>query len=63
MAKVLTTDDCVTHLRGAKGTLCGKVDVSDSVHDDVLTCPDCAKTALLAVELVTKAEKREWRKL
>ncbi len=62
MAKVLTLDD-VTHLRGeAERTLCGKPSGA-SVTDGVLTCPDCAKIALLAVELVTKAEKRLWREL
>lgn len=64
MAKVLTDKDGVTHLRGADGdTLCGKIVVNTGVTDGTLTCPDCAGAALLAMELVTKAEKREWRKL
>ena len=63
MAKVLTDEGGTTHLRGMDGTtLCGKA-IGSSVTDDTLTCPDCAEAALLAVELVTKAEKREWRKL
>ena len=63
MAKVLTADG-LFHLRGAGGqTLCGVAPDSGAVEDAVLTCPECAKIALTAVELVTKAEKREWRKL
>ena len=63
MAKVLTAEG-VTHLRHINGrTLCGKEPDSGAVTDEVLTCPDCAAIALNAVELVTKAEKREWRKL
>lgn len=63
MAKVRTDDDGVTHLRGTDGTLCGRDDVPAGVTDGTLECADCAKVALDAVELVTKAEKREWRKL
>ena len=64
MAKVITGVDGITHLRGQGGTLCGAAKALDTeVHDGVLTCPQCAKIALDAVELVTKAEKREWRKL
>ena len=64
MAKVITTNDGITHLRGADaGTLCGAIDDKSAVSDGTLTCPECAKIALNAVELVTKAEKREWRKL
>ena len=62
MAKVLTDLAGVTHLRGADGTLCGDNEPM-ALTDGTLTCPECAKIALLAVELVTKAEKREWRKL
>ncbi len=62
MAKVLTDEAGVTHLRGHNLALCGE-HVGGAVTDGVLTCPDCAKIALLAVELVTKAEKREWRQL
>lgn len=64
MAKVLTGVDKLEHLRGAAGTLCGAMTEENiHVHDGVLTCTDCAKIALDAVELVTKAEKREWRQL
>ena len=62
MAKVLTDDEGVTHLRGHNLALCGQ-HVDGAVTDGTLTCPECAKIALNAVELVTKAEKREWRKL
>jgi hypothetical protein len=68
MAKVLTDVDGTTHLRGkADSSLCGElVDgkiLGGAVTDGILTCPECVKIALHAVELVTKAEKREWRKL
>ncbi len=65
MAKVLTTPDGITHLRGVgnRVTLCGKAVDKEGAVDGTLTCPECAKIALLAVELVTKAEKREWRQL
>lgn len=65
MAKVLTGVDGSTHLRGEPiGTLCRtEIPENSTVGDGTLTCPECAKIALRAVELVTKAEKREWRKL
>ncbi len=65
MAKVITDADGITHLRGKDRALCGITDngLGHEVTDGVLTCPDCAAIALNAVELVTKAEKREWRKL
>lgn len=64
MAKVITTNDGNTHLRGVGAdTLCGAIDDKSAVADGTLTCPACAAIALRAVELVTKAEKREWRKL
>ncbi len=63
MAKVVTSPDGVTHLRGIAGALCGVAEECSAVTDGILTCPECAKIALHAVELVTKAEKREWRKL
>ena len=65
MAKVLTDKDGVTHLRAdsAGNALCTADTEGSLVTDGELTCPDCAKIALLAVELVTKSEKREWRKL
>ena len=62
MAKVLTDCEGVTHLRGREGTtLCGHANGKES--EGTLTCSECAEIALRAVELVTKAEKREWRKL
>lgn len=62
MAKILTTPDGVTHLRGKTGTtLCGEY--SNAPTDGALTCPECAAIALQAIELSTKAERREWRKL
>lgn len=64
MAKVYTDGVGVTHLRGKDGdTLCGNTPPSQGVSDGVLTCRLCAQIALAAVELVTKVEKREWRKL
>ena len=64
MAKVLTDEDDMTHLRNVNGgTLCGRGVEYWPESDGILNCPDCAAIALCAVELVTKAEKREWRKL
>jgi len=64
LAKVLTSDNDINHLRGADGmTLCGIPRAGQGAVDGVMSCPECAKIALNAVELVTKAEKREWRKL
>ena len=64
MAKVLTDPDGVTHLRGKDGgTLCGEPATNTEVADGVLGCPECAKIALAAIELSTKSERREWRKL
>jgi len=65
MAKLITGVDGTTHLRHSNGgTLCGSAKALDSGETEgTLTCPECAKIALHAVELVTKAEKREWRKL
>ena len=63
MAHTLCDDDCVTHLRGTTGTLCGVVVFSDEVRDAVMTCKACATLVLNAIELTTKAERREWRKL
>ena len=63
MAKTLCDDDCVTHLRGKTGTLCGAVVFSDEVRDDAMTCKACADVALNAIELTTKSERRAWRKL
>jgi len=66
MAKLITrADDDITHLRGATPTttLCGETVSNTGVLDGELTCPECARIALQAVELVTKSEKRDWRKL
>jgi len=65
MAKVLENiEGEITHLRGEDGkALCGEEDVVDTAEDGVLTCPECAAIALHAIELSTKAERREWRKL
>ncbi len=65
MAKLLTGVDGITHLRKLDGgTLCGNAKQLDSGETEgTLTCPECAKIALHAVELVTKAEKRCWRLL
>ena len=63
MAKVLTDKEGITHLRGDDGSLCGLITADSAGTDGTLTCPECARIALQAVELVTKAEKREWRKL
>jgi len=64
MAKVLTDENGDNHLRGKDGAaLCGDTFPNQGVHDGELQCSRCAALALAAVELVTKAEKREWRKL
>jgi len=65
MAKVLTDEGGTTHLRADKigTTLCGDTVSSNAVTDGELTCPICAAVALIAVESVTKAEKRESRQL
>jgi hypothetical protein len=65
LAKLVTGVDGVTHLRHSNGgCLCGSSQKLDSGETEgTLTCPECAKVALHAVELVTKAEKREWRQL
>jgi hypothetical protein len=65
MAKILTDSEGVTHLRGEPiGALCGAVIPENSTSTDgTLTCPECAKIALTAIELSTKAERRLWREL
>lgn len=66
MAKLIKrADDDVTHLRGKAACegLCGVTVSDNTVHDGVLTCPECAKIALQAVELSTKSERRLWRQL
>ena len=66
MAKVIiSTVDGLAHLHTNKDRLlCDpERDCESPVTDGKLTCPECAAIALAAVELVTKAEKREWRQL
>lgn len=66
MAKVIKrADDGITHLRGvsASSALCGAVVSDSTVTDDVMCCPECARIALQAIEMSTKAERRDWRKL
>jgi hypothetical protein len=63
LAKVLTDADGITHLRGTSSPLCGHLCITNAESEGVMTCPHCAAIALRAMELVTKAEKREWRKL
>lgn len=64
MAKVITSSgDEHKHLQGIEhDTLCGRGGERD-VHEGGMTCPECAAVALRAMELVTRAEKREWRQL
>lgn len=62
MAKVIEVAGAF-HLRHPEGTtLCG-IDYEVKETEGDMTCPECAKIALHAMELVTRAEKREWRKL
>ncbi len=65
MAKTLTGVDGTTHLKHLNGgTLCGDAKRLDSDEaEGILRCSECAKIALYAIELSTKAERREWRKL
>jgi hypothetical protein len=55
----------VTHLNGTSmETLCGEFSADiDKRVEGVLTCPECAKRALNAIQLSTKSERKEWRKL
>lgn len=63
MAKLLTDNRGVTHLRSSLAfSLCG-ASVEPELTEGTLTCPVCAKQVLIAIELSTKAERREWRKL
>ncbi len=63
MAIVITDDKGMTHLRGhGDQSLCLEF-ISTEITKGVLTCPDCARTALKAIELSTKAERRLWRTL
>ena len=64
MAKVIKAiDNGITHLRGKNDSLCGELTGTDQVIDSPLTCKECARIALQAIELTTKTERREWRKL
>lgn len=64
MAKVLIDVELVSHLRNHLGKpLCGSTEHTDDVSDGDVTCKECAKAALDAIEGTTKAERREWRKL
>lgn len=66
MAKVINSvADGLAHLHTlGNRVLCDPDRVcTTSVVDGVLTCPTCAAIALAAIELSTKAERREWRKL
>lgn len=66
MAKVIiSTADGLAHLRNHEDKVLCDPDreCSTPAVDGTLTCPTCAQIALAAVELVTKAEKREWRQL
>ena len=53
------------HLRGTTEhtALCGDELDSNATEDGELTCPNCARAALQAIELTTKAERRLWRQL
>ena len=63
MTKVLKDCDDITHLRGADSALCG-IEIEDSaVYNGELMCPACAKIAFQIIDLSTKAERREWRRL
>lgn len=65
MARVLTDEVGTTHLRGATDFLCDSQEspANDSVTEGDLTCSVCAEIALTAIELTTKAERRDWRKI
>lgn len=67
MAQVIKDDEGVNHLRGNASdveTLCGATSEKLSpVTEGTLTCPQCAQIALNAIQLSTKAERKEWRKL
>lgn len=64
MAQV-TDIEGVTHLNGTKlETLCGEFSANiDDRVEGVLTCRECANRALNAIQLSTKSERKEWRKL
>ena len=64
MARI-TEIEGITHLNGDNlTTLCGEFSADkDKRIDGVLTCRECANKALTAIELSTKVERKEWRKL
>ncbi len=63
MATILNNRSEHTHLRGDGKTLCGETITGAVVEEGELTCPKCANIALTAIELSTKKERKEWRKL
>lgn len=66
MAKVIHSSATDTyHLHNGEGRVLCDPDreCTSSLVDGTLTCSSCAKIALAAIELSTKAERREWRKL
>ena len=65
MAKIIKSDSSeFTHLRGVHNiTLCGTITANRTEEEGELTCPQCAKIALHAIELSTKTERKEWREL
>ena len=48
---------------GHADSLCGEPTNTDRITDGELTCAACAQIVLKAIELTTKVERREWRKL
>lgn len=65
MAKIIYDAKGMAHLRSTTPgeALCGAKDGGNGESENDMTCPECAKIALHAMELVTRAEKRDWRKL
>jgi hypothetical protein len=65
MAKVITCEEGITHLRSNnddKG-LCGVFIMDTHAEENMLVCEHCAKAALDAIEGTTKKERKEWRDL
>ena len=64
MAQV-TEYEGVNHLNGKDDTtLCGEFSAMASKRiEGVLNCPTCARMALTAISLSTKAERKEWKNL
>ena len=66
MAKVInSTADGLVHLHNHENRVLCDPDreCTAPVVDGVLTCPECAKIALAAIELSTKRERKLWREL